>query len=65
MNLAQVVRVTAYPHGVRVRLWIDDESARHLAVAELEIPKSYLRLWLSDVDVEQEYAEQQQLTFDQ
>lgn len=64
MNLAQAVRVTATPHGVRVRLWIDDEEARHLAVAELEIPKSSLRLWLSDVDTEQEYAEQQQLTFD-
>lgn len=64
MNLAQAVRVTATPHGVRVRLWIDDEVARHLAVAELEIPKSSLRLWLSDVDTEQEYAEQQQLTFD-
>lgn len=65
MNIAQAVRVTATPHGVRVRLWIDDEAARHLAVAELEVPKHALRMWLTDVETEEEYADQQQLTFDQ
>lgn len=64
MNIAQAVRVTAYPHGVRLRLWIDDAEARHLAVAELEIPKSSLRLWLADVEVEEDYADQQEFTYE-
>lgn len=65
MNLAQAVRVTATEHGVRLRLWIDDEAARHLCTAELEVPKHALRMWLTDVETEQEYADQQQLTFDE
>lgn len=64
MNKAQAVRATVTAEGVRLRLWIDDEAARHLAVAELEIPRSSLMMWLTDIEVEQEYADQQQLTFD-
>jgi len=63
MNRAHAIRTDATEHGLKIRLWIDDEEGRHLTVAELEIPGGYLVGWLRAVDREATKAAQYQLEF--
>lgn len=41
-NSARVVRWDIVPDGIRMRMWIDDLSGRHLCVAELALGTEYL-----------------------
>lgn len=41
-NSARVVRWDITPNGIRMRMWIDDLSGRHLCVAEMDLGTEYL-----------------------
>jgi len=59
MNTTQVVRFDATPHGVTLRLWIDDEHGRHVAVSELDLGEKTLLAYGRAVGEAQNRAEQQ------
>ena len=46
MNQGMIVRVEVDTEGVMLRLWIDDETGRHLAVAEVAIAPQDLYGWV-------------------
>lgn len=64
MNTSQVMKVEAEEHGLRLRLWTDDERGQHLAVSELQVPASVLAVWWVQVRQKQDEAAQQPLPFD-
>jgi hypothetical protein len=39
---ATVVKAETSEEGISLRLWVDDERGRHLAVAEMDLSMSYL-----------------------
>jgi hypothetical protein len=41
-NRANVVRWDIHPNGILMRMWIDDETGRHLTTAELNLGTEYL-----------------------
>lgn len=65
MNTATIVRVDADSHGVRMRLWIDDEFGRHVTVCELSLGKKALRAWAGEADQVSNDEAQEQLPYEQ
>lgn len=61
MNRASVVRCDPGESGVMLRLWIDDETGRHVAVCELALGEKTMRTYLIAVREEQQDAAQYQL----
>lgn len=64
MNSTQIVRADADRTGVMLRLWIDDEEQRHVAVAELRLGVKTLRSWLADIDQAHNDEDQEQLPYE-
>lgn len=63
MNSVQVVRATADPDGIELRLWVDDERAKHVCVATMRIGRKTLAVWLTDVEEEHCMAGQSHFDF--
>lgn len=64
MNRGQIVRADASEHGIRLRLWIDDETGHHLAVAETLISDVAIAAYAREVVAEQQRGAQYALGFD-
>lgn len=64
MNTAKVVRWEADEHGVKLRLWVDDENEQHLAVCEIVIEESVMIAWARAVAHEQNRSAQYMIRFD-
>jgi len=63
-NHAKVVRAETDEHGARLRLWIEDDDGRHVAVAEMGIEESAMILWAREIAAEQNRSAQYMLGFD-
>jgi hypothetical protein len=64
MNRFHVVKIEPTYEGCEIRIWIDDDRGRHLAVAEGLLTTRALATMVVGVEREQQRADQYQLTFD-
>jgi len=64
MNQAMIVRADVDQAGLRLRLWIDDESGRHVTTAELIIGHKAVRSWLEENDRSRNEEAQEQLPYE-
>ena len=64
MNTTQIVRVAEDSQGVTLRLWIDDERANHVAVAECRIGAKTLVAWCRAIDDVRNHEGQEQLPYE-
>lgn len=65
MNTVQIVRADPDTTGVRLRIWVDDDQARHVCVAETRIGVKTLRTWVREIEEEEAVANQPELPYKQ
>lgn len=63
MNEGRIVRADVDEDGVRIRVWVDDETGRHLTVCECRIGDAQLSTWYRELDAAQHDAQQYQFDF--
>lgn len=64
MNEATIVRADVDSAGLKLRLWIDDESGKHVTTAELSIGHKAIRSWLEENDQRRNDEAQEQLPYE-